>query len=131
MSASDRIIRVSDAVYCEIVGRIIAYGETPDSILRSVFGLPERLKEPRAPRRPRKPPDYYGLLLRSIRDARGWTQLEIASKLNVTTSAVSHWETGRYEPLAKYGRQIVKLAERSGIETGGKKERDDGQDGIR
>lgn len=127
----DRVIRISGDVYDAIVGRITAYGETPDSILRSLLDLPKRAIEPRGPRGPRgrrKPLGYYGGLLRSIRESKGWTQSELAEEMGVTIAAISHWETGRVQdPIAKHARRIVDLAKRLRIKTGGKQERDDGR----
>lgn len=50
----------------------------------------------------------FGEFIASLRKERGWTQLELANKLNVTDKAVSKWERGigfpdlkMIEPLAK------------------------------
>ncbi|MEY8320702.1 helix-turn-helix transcriptional regulator [Lachnospiraceae bacterium 46-61] len=50
----------------------------------------------------------FGEFIASIRKERGWTQLELANKLNVTDKAISKWERGigfpdlkMIEPLAK------------------------------
>jgi transcriptional regulator with XRE-family HTH domain len=39
-----------------------------------------------------------GRNIRSIRESRGLSQVELASKIGVTAAAVSSWEVGRTEP---------------------------------
>ncbi len=51
-------------------------------------------------------------LIRQLREERGWTQLELANKLQVTPSTVYNWERGRFEPKA---RQLRALALAFGI----------------
>ena len=36
--------------------------------------------------------------IRNLREAQGWTQLELAVKLGVTPVTVYNWERGKYEP---------------------------------
>lgn len=36
----------------------------------------------------------FGQFISSLRKEKGWTQLELAEKLNVTDKAVSKWERG-------------------------------------
>jgi transcriptional regulator with XRE-family HTH domain len=45
--------------------------------------------------------------IRQLREERGWTQLELAIKLNVTPATVYNWERGKYEPAASKLRQIA------------------------
>lgn len=40
----------------------------------------------------------FGERLKELRTERGWNQLEIAEKLNVTPSTVSNWERGKKYP---------------------------------
>lgn len=39
-----------------------------------------------------------GERLKALREARGWTQEEVARRLNVSRAAVGHWERGKNEP---------------------------------
>lgn len=39
-----------------------------------------------------------GQRLKTMREAKGWTQDEVAQRLNVTRGAVGHWERGKNEP---------------------------------
>lgn len=52
--------------------------------------------------------EKFGLFISSLRKEKGWTQLELANKLNITDKAVSKWERGigfpdlkMIEPLAE------------------------------
>ena len=43
--------------------------------------------------------------IRQLREQRGWTQLELAQRLQVTPVTVYNWERGRTEPrLAQFRR---------------------------
>jgi ribosome-binding protein aMBF1 (putative translation factor) len=47
--------------------------------------------------------DFYahiGRRIRLLRDARGWTQAELAALVGVTYVSVSQWETATYRPSA-------------------------------
>lgn len=46
--------------------------------------------------------------IRELRKAAGLTQAELAKKVNVDQSAISHWERGVYPPLKKYRKAISK-----------------------
>ncbi len=50
----------------------------------------------------------FGALLFKLRKDKGWTQTELADKLNVTNQAVSKWETGESYPEMP---QLLKLSE--------------------
>ncbi len=50
----------------------------------------------------------FGTLLFKLRKEKGWTQTELADKLNVTNQAVSKWETGDSYPETS---QLLKLSE--------------------
>lgn len=43
----------------------------------------------------------FGTFISELRKERGWTQLELAQKLNVTDKAVSKWERGATYPEIK------------------------------
>ena len=45
--------------------------------------------------------------IRELREAQGWTQLDLAIKLEVTPTTVYNWERGRYEPSASKLRAIA------------------------
>jgi transcriptional regulator with XRE-family HTH domain len=47
--------------------------------------------------------------IRELRNARGWTQLELAARLAVTPVTVYNWERGRYEPRASQLRQLAQV----------------------
>lgn len=45
--------------------------------------------------------------IRQLREERGWTQLELATRLGVTTATVYNWERRHHEPR---GTQLRALA---------------------
>ena len=47
--------------------------------------------------------------IRELRNARGWTQLELPARLAVTPVTVYNWERGRYEPRASQLRQLAQV----------------------
>lgn len=49
------------------------------------------------------------MTLKERREARGLTQTDVAKKLNVDQSSVSHWEQGKYAPVRKYRKALAKL----------------------
>ena len=44
----------------------------------------------------------FALRLKRLREARGWTQLELARALKVQQSTVSRWECGVTSPAGLY-----------------------------
>jgi len=52
-------------------------------------------------------------LIRMGRKAKGWSQIELAEKMNTTQSVVSGWETGK-RPLASVNR-LMKLCKLLGV----------------
>ena len=46
--------------------------------------------------------------IRELRNAQGWTQLELAYRLKVTPATVSNWECGRYAPSASSLRLLAR-----------------------
>ena len=47
--------------------------------------------------------------IRQLREARGWTQLELAYRLGVTPVTIYSWERGRTEPRVSQFRQLARL----------------------
>jgi putative transcriptional regulator len=47
--------------------------------------------------------------LRDLRAARGWSQADLAEKLNVSRQTVNAIETGRYDPSLPLAFAIAKL----------------------
>jgi len=47
--------------------------------------------------------------LRELRGERGWSQAELAEKLNVSRQTVNALETGRYDPSLPLAFAIAKL----------------------
>lgn len=47
--------------------------------------------------------------LRDLRERSGLTQAEVAERLNVDQSAVSHWEQGDFRPSKKYHKQLAAM----------------------
>ncbi|ACZ39652.1 helix-turn-helix transcriptional regulator [Sphaerobacter thermophilus] len=50
--------------------------------------------------------------IKELREARGWTQLELAYRVGVTPATIYNWEAGRNEPKAS---QLRKLAQIFGV----------------
>lgn len=50
-----------------------------------------------------------GKLIQESRKKKGYTQLQLAEKLNVSNKAISHWEKGRYYPDYEYFNDIAKV----------------------
>jgi transcriptional regulator with XRE-family HTH domain len=49
--------------------------------------------------------------IRQLREARGWTQLDLAYRVGVTPATVYNWERGRYEPKASQLRALARVFE--------------------
>ncbi len=47
--------------------------------------------------------------IRQLRQARGWTQEDLARRLGVTQGGVSTWERGRGTPWPKYQQRLADL----------------------
>ncbi len=50
--------------------------------------------------------------LRSLREARGWTQAALAEELDVSRQTVNALETGRYDPSLPLAFRIARLLAR-------------------
>lgn len=48
-------------------------------------------------------------LLRDLRSKRGWSQADLAEKLNVSRQTVNALETGRYDPSLPLAFSIARL----------------------
>lgn len=47
--------------------------------------------------------------IRTHRKRAGITQAQLARRLNVTQSAVSWWESGKWKPCKKYHKRLAKI----------------------
>lgn len=47
--------------------------------------------------------------LTELRKAKGWTQSELAEKMEVSQQAVSEWESGNKTPPVKRAKQLAEL----------------------
>jgi transcriptional regulator with XRE-family HTH domain len=57
-------------------------------------------------------PSEVGKKIAQAREAKQWTQLEFASRANVSPSSVQRWEAGRLPPV----RELLRVAEILGVE---------------
>ena len=48
---------------------------------------------------------------KQLREARGWSQVDLAYRLGITPSAVYNWERGKHEPSASMLRKLARLFE--------------------
>lgn len=49
------------------------------------------------------------MTLKDLRQEAGLTQEQVAKLVDVDQASVSNWETGKYTPVRKYQRKLVKL----------------------
>lgn len=49
------------------------------------------------------------MTLRELRERSGLTRAQVAKKLNVDLSCVTHWELGDWRPLRKYHKKMAKM----------------------
>lgn len=49
------------------------------------------------------------MTLRELRERSGLTRAQVAKKLNVDLSCVTHWELGDWRPLRKYHKTLAKM----------------------
>lgn len=54
-------------------------------------------------------------LVKSIRQARGQTQEELARELDVTVGTMNGWENGKHRPVRAQRRKLIAIAEHIGI----------------
>ena len=46
--------------------------------------------------------------IKELREARGWTQTDLAVHAGVSIAAVSNWETGRNQPQIRQLREVAR-----------------------
>lgn len=49
------------------------------------------------------------MALRELRERSGLTRAQVAKKLNVDLSCVTHWELGDWRPLRKYHKKLARM----------------------
>lgn len=49
------------------------------------------------------------MTLRELRERSGLTRAQVAKKLDVDLSCVTHWELGDWRPLRKYHKKLAKM----------------------
>lgn len=49
------------------------------------------------------------MTLRERRTQAGMTQEQVAKLIDVNQAAISHWEKGKWKPLAKYRKKLAKI----------------------
>ena len=49
------------------------------------------------------------MTLRELRERSGLTRAQVAKKLNVDLSCVTHWELGDWRPLRKCHKKLAKM----------------------
>lgn len=59
--------------------------------------------------------DTFGSRLRSLREARGWTQEKLGFELDVSSVTISKWETGRIEPNLAHLEQFLRVFAKDGV----------------
>ncbi len=45
--------------------------------------------------------------IRQLREAKGWTQLELSHRVGVTPSTIYNWERGRFKPRVEQLRELA------------------------
>ena len=61
---------------------------------------------------------HSSILLRAARDARGWTQQELADAIDTTSVNVSRWENGKNAPSPYYRQRLCEVYEKTPAELG-------------
>lgn len=49
------------------------------------------------------------MTMRELRERSGLTREQVAKKLNVDLSCVTHWELGDWRPSRKYHKKLAKM----------------------
>jgi len=47
--------------------------------------------------------------IKALRDKKGWTQLELATKIGVTPSTIYNWERGKFVPRVGQLRELAQV----------------------
>ena len=47
--------------------------------------------------------------IKALRDKKGWTQLELATKIGVTPSTIYNWERGKFVPRVGQLRELSQV----------------------
>ena len=55
-------------------------------------------------------------LLRTVREAKGWTQVELALHLGVSQPTVHRWERGQIRPQDSHVKRLVRIAADAGVD---------------
>lgn len=50
-----------------------------------------------------------GMKIFNLRERRGWTQVQMAERIGVSSRCMSHWEGGRYMPSLLMAKKISDL----------------------
>lgn len=51
----------------------------------------------------------HKLTLRELRELSGLTRAQVAKKLNVDLSCVTHWDLGDWRPARKYHKKLARM----------------------
>lgn len=51
----------------------------------------------------------HKLVLRELRERSSLTRAQVAKKLNVDLSCVTHWELGDWRPARKYHKKLARM----------------------
>lgn len=57
-------------------------------------------------------------LIKAFREQMGWTQTELADKLEMRQQTISEWETGLYQPKRSTSKFLTMFAEQAGFHYG-------------
>lgn len=77
--------------------------------VKSKGGNASKAKDDKSDEKDERSPEAvaFGLRLASLRNSKGITQQELATKIDVAVGAISHWERGLGEPAFKHLRALA------------------------
>lgn len=55
---------------------------------------------------------YISTKIKELREAQGWTQTELAKRMDVTPNTVSRWESGEYQPRIDVLEALARVFEK-------------------